>query len=84
MAISPALRNIIQGYVWDENSKSVGSIMVQQRGSSNSWVIGNVGVLPEYRRRGIARALIEASLERISNLGGKVAILSVIDGNVAA
>jgi ribosomal protein S18 acetylase RimI-like enzyme len=84
MAISPALREIIQGFVWEEEGRSIGAIMVQRRGSTNNWVIGNVGVLPDYRRQGIARALVEASLERIRHLGGKVAILSVIDGNVPA
>jgi hypothetical protein len=48
------------------------------------WVVGTVAVHPAYRRRGIARQLLEASLALIRERGGKKAFLGVIDGNLPA
>jgi hypothetical protein len=58
--------------------------MIQRRGSTDAWVVGTVAVRPAYRRRGIARKLVHASLDLIRQHGGKKAILSVIDGNLPA
>jgi len=43
-----------------------------------------VGVLPAYRRRGIARKLVQAALHLIRSHGGTRAFLTVIDGNLPA
>ncbi len=81
---STALRNLIYGSVWEEDGKMVGCTTVQPHGATSVWVIGTVGVLPEYRRRGIARKLVERGLEIIGQKGGKKAWLDVIDGNLPA
>jgi GNAT superfamily N-acetyltransferase len=81
---SPTLRDQLRGFVWIEDSQIVGVTMIQRRGSTDSWIVGTVGVLTAYRRHGIARKLIEASVEYIQEHGGKKIFLDVIDGNVPA
>jgi len=85
MVFSPSLQDILRGYFWvDDDGKPVGSAIVQRMGSSATWVIGNVAVVPSYRRRGIGRALVQACLELIRSHGGKIAWLEVVKGNLPA
>lgn len=84
MMISQPLRDILLGVFWEEDDRVVGTSLVQRRGTTDKWIIANVGVLPEYRRRGIARKLMEASLQLIRQRGGKAALLDVIEGNTPA
>ncbi|MFW5772240.1 MAG: GNAT family N-acetyltransferase [Phototrophicaceae bacterium] len=69
------------GYVWLVDGRIVGNVSVypahwpQDMGSA--WIVANVGVHPQYQRRGIARRLMEASMEMIRQRGGKTAILQV-------
>lgn len=83
-ALSPPLRDLLRGYVWEEDGQMVGTTIVQRRGSTDIWIVGTVGVLPAYRRRGIARKCVEAGIDLIRKQGGTKAILTVIDGNVPA
>jgi hypothetical protein len=43
-----------------------------------------VGVVPEYRRRGLARQLMEGAIDLILERGGEQVILNVIEGNMPA
>ena len=81
---SAPTRDILRGCVWEENGRIVGCTLVQRRGSTKVWIVGTVGVLPEYRRRGIARKLVERGIGIIREQGGEKAILDVIDGNLPA
>jgi ribosomal protein S18 acetylase RimI-like enzyme len=83
-AVSPTLRDLVRGYVWEEDGRMVGTTIVQRRGATDVWIVGTVGVLPVYRRRGIARKLVQAALDLIRAHGGTKAILTVIDGNLPA
>lgn len=83
-ALSPPLRDLLRGYVWEEDGQMVGTTIVQRRGSTDVWIVGTVGVLPAYRRRGIARRCVEAGIDLIRKQGGTKAFLGVIDGNVPA
>jgi ribosomal protein S18 acetylase RimI-like enzyme len=83
MLLSPTLRDILHGFIWEEDGLA-GAALIQRRGSSNTWVIGDVAVLPAYRRRGIARELILATLRLVQSRGGKIATLEVIEGNLPA
>jgi ribosomal protein S18 acetylase RimI-like enzyme len=82
--ISPALRDIIRGYIWEHENQPVGMIIMQRQNPTNTWRIGNVAVLPAYRRRGIARKLVKTSLSFIREHGGEMATLGVISGNLPA
>lgn len=81
---SPAARDLLRGFVWEEDGQMVGITTVQRRGSTDVWIVGTVGVLPAYRRRGIARKLIVAGVDLIREHRGKKALLGVIDGNLPA
>lgn len=81
---SPPARDLMRGCVWEEDGQLVGITTVQRRGSTDVWIVGTVGVLPPYRRRGIARRLVVAALDLIRDHGGKKAFLGVIDGNLPA
>jgi GNAT superfamily N-acetyltransferase len=83
-AFSPSLRDLLRGYVWEEEGRLVGLTSVQRRGSTDVWIVGTVGVLPEYRRRGLARELLAAGLALVRECGGTKALLWVNDGNVPA
>lgn len=82
--VSPPMRDILRGYVWEEDGKPVGLTNVLRVGATDCWMIANVSVLPEYRRRGIARKLVEASMEYARSRGAKSIVLDVIAGNVPA
>ena len=81
---SPPLRDILRGYLWEEDGQVVGTSMLQRLGTTKAWIVTTVGALPAYRRRGIARELLEATLDLIRERGGERAILAVIDGNLPA
>jgi ribosomal protein S18 acetylase RimI-like enzyme len=82
--ISPFLRDIFRGFVFEENGAIGGSTIAQREGTTTTWYVNTVGVLPAYRRRGIARELVLATLEMVHLRGGTSATLAVIDGNTPA
>lgn len=82
--MSPAIRDSLLGFIWEDDDKPVGLVNVSRRGTTDSWIIGNVAVLPKYRRRGIARKLIQAALELIKGKGGNLVILDLIAENLPA
>lgn len=82
--VSPTMRDIFRGHIWQEDGQIVGVTILQRRGSTDVWVVGTVGVLPAYRRRGIARQLLTASMELMRERGATQAVLAVIDGNLPA
>lgn len=82
--ISPPMRDLLRGCVWNEDGNIVGVTLVSRRGATSVWTISTVGVLPGYRRRGIARKLIEGGIDLIHQNGGNKVWLDVIDGNLPA
>jgi ribosomal protein S18 acetylase RimI-like enzyme len=73
------------GFVWVEGGRVVGSVSTQPAGTrSKSWLVANVAVHPEFRRHGIALALMRATLDLVRSQGGLEAILQVDDDNLAA
>ena len=77
--------SFLSGFVWEEAGRIVGNVTVGPlyRGSAD-WVISNVVVRPDHRRRGIARRLMDAALALISARGGEGAILQVREDNEGA
>jgi ribosomal protein S18 acetylase RimI-like enzyme len=82
--LAPSLRDMFRGYVAIEDGRMIGVTIVQRHGTTNAWVVGTVGVLPGYRRRGIARAAIEKSLELMREHRAEKTWLGVINGNTPA
>jgi len=83
-AVSPSLRGVLGGFVWEESGKMAGVVFYERQGMTKSWHISTVGVRPEYRRRGIARELVTGLLEELRKREGVQATLGVIDRNVPA
>ncbi len=59
----------MQGFVWIEAGHVVGNVSITPAGFGQGWVVANVAVHPAYRRRGIARQLVLAALQRIARRG---------------
>ncbi|MFB0545302.1 MAG: GNAT family N-acetyltransferase, partial [Anaerolineae bacterium] len=83
--ISPEFRNTFLGFVWVEHGQIVGNVTVSVGSAiSRRWVISNVAVRPDYRRRGIAYRLMEAALDWARSQGGEWAVLQVRADNEPA
>jgi ribosomal protein S18 acetylase RimI-like enzyme len=75
----------LRGFVWEADGRVVGCTTMQRADTyGRRWIIANVAVHPVYRGRGIARQLMEATLDRIRQLGGEWAVLQVRPDNAAA
>src|SRR5262245_50657449 len=73
------------GFVWVEVGRVVGSVSTQPtHARSRTWLVANVAVHPEFRRQGIALALMRATLDLARSQAGQEAILQVDDDNLAA
>lgn len=81
---SPQMRDILQGYLWEEEDQVAGIVLVDRRGSSDSWMVSTVATHPDYRRRGIAHKLVSTSIDLIKERGGERATLDVIAKNLPA
>lgn len=55
----------LSGFVWEENGKVVGntSLVPFKHNKQRTYLVANVAVHPDFRRRGIARALTQRALE---------------------
>ena len=73
----------LYGFVWVERGRLVGNVTVTPAGYGNGWMIANVAVLPDYRRRGIARRLMHAALAFVEERGA-FAVLQVDADNDSA
>ncbi|MDD5264921.1 MAG: GNAT family N-acetyltransferase [Candidatus Bipolaricaulis sp.] len=82
--VSPAMRDLIRGFAWEDNGAICGLTIAQREGTTSMWYIGTVGVLPEWRGRGVARQLLVATLDMMRARGGSRVRLGVIDGNTPA
>ena len=84
LLLSP-LDSAMTGFVWEEDGRIVGNVSVGRLGlGGRDWLISNVAVHPNYRRRGIARQLVEAALALIAGRGGGHVVLQVRQDNQAA
>src|SRR5215217_3701379 len=77
----PLFRDILCGFIEEEDGKPVGLINCMRQRNAPEWYIANVTVLPAYRRRGIARRLVEATLKELRRRKAQLAFLDVVAGN---
>jgi ribosomal protein S18 acetylase RimI-like enzyme len=76
----------LHGYVWEQDGRIVGNLSLIPFYRKGSWryLIANVAVHPDYRRRGIGRYLTEKALEHIEEQNVPAAWLQVRADNEAA
>ena len=76
------------GFVYVLDGKLVGNVSLYPaqypKEMGETWILANVAVHPDYRRRGIAGNLVEACLEMIRRRAGARVILQVNYSNIAA
>jgi len=73
------------GFVWVEDGRIVGNATVRRAPAfGRGHVVGNVAVLPDHRRHGIGRQLMQACIERARDEGGAWVALEVRADNVSA
>jgi ribosomal protein S18 acetylase RimI-like enzyme len=74
------------GFVWEEDGKLVGnlSLIPYLMGSRRYFLIANVVVHPDYRRRGIGRALTERGIEQARRAAAPAVWLHVREENLEA
>jgi ribosomal protein S18 acetylase RimI-like enzyme len=73
----------LTGYVWEENGRIVGnaSLVPFRQNKQRIYLIANVAVHSEYRRRGIARTLTERALKHARDKNADIIWLHVRDDN---
>ena len=76
----------MSGFVWIEKSRLVGnlSLIPFSQHSRRIYLIANVAVHPDFRRKGIARALTRAALNHLQQAGADFPWLQVRDDNPLA
>jgi ribosomal protein S18 acetylase RimI-like enzyme len=76
----------LNGFVWEENGRIIGntSLVPFRHHAQKIYLIANVAVHPDYRRRGIARALTEHALQHAREKKADVIWLHVRDDNPGA
>jgi hypothetical protein len=70
--------------VWEDNGHIVGNVSLLPTRLLGRFIVANVAVHPHFRRRGIARALMEAVLDTVERHGGQVVMLQVRHDNDSA
>jgi ribosomal protein S18 acetylase RimI-like enzyme len=64
------------GFLWEADGHVVGNANLSKvEGLPGRWALSNVAVHTDYRRQGIARALVKASIDLVQSLSGKVILL---------
>ncbi len=82
---APPGEGMAPGFVWVEDDRIVGNVSVRRGGPlRRGWMIGNVAVAREWRRRGIARALMQAAIDLARRHHGDWVALQVRSDGTAA
>lgn len=73
------------GTVWEEAGRVVGNLTLTRRTpETGAWLMSNVAVHPDFRRRGVGRGMIRFALEDIRSRGGRNVYLQVDAENETA
>jgi ribosomal protein S18 acetylase RimI-like enzyme len=71
--------------IWQEQGRiAANATLTRRAGEADAWLISNVAVHPNFRRRGIARILVEHALGEIRSQGGRNVYLQVDAANESA
>ena len=83
--MSPTFDDILSGFVWEQDGQIIGNVSVNAVNNlSAKWRVSNVAVAPPYRRQGIARCLMETTIQYVRRQGGRTIWLQVRDDNLPA
>lgn len=82
--IGDYFRGTAPGMVWEENGRIIGTLSLLSSSKPGRYLVANVAVHPEHRRRGIATGLMNATMEYVEKHGGREIMLQVERNNEAA
>ena len=82
--LSPAAARLSLGYVWEEDGRIVGNVTVLTTATAGRYLVVNVAVHPDYRRRGIAKLMMKEIDSLVRQRQGKQILLQVVKQNSAA
>ncbi|MCA9960171.1 MAG: GNAT family N-acetyltransferase [Anaerolineales bacterium] len=80
----PRYNRLAPGYIWQEGDRIVGNVTLIATKVPGRHIVANVAVHPDYRRRGIARALMDAVMNQVRARHGNVVMLQVVKDNYPA
>jgi GNAT superfamily N-acetyltransferase len=75
------VQSILRGFIFESDGEAIGAAMSARLFKAAAYEIGNVGVKPNFRRRGIAKQLVESCISDVHDWGATFVHLSVIEGN---
>lgn len=81
---SPAASSLAKGFVWEEDGRIIANATLLTTRTPGRFLVVNVAVHPQHRRRGIAHHLMEALIEMVSRQHGREILLQVVKENEAA
>jgi ribosomal protein S18 acetylase RimI-like enzyme len=84
MRLSLTGNALAPGFVWEEDGRIVGNVSLVQSELAGRCLVANVAVHPSFRRRGIARMLMQESIDHIRAHHGNEILLQVESDNEAA
>lgn len=82
--LSPAAAKLSLGFVWEEDGRIVGNVTILTSDTPGRFLVVNVAVHPDYRRRGIARLLMKQVENLVRQRQGHQILLQVVKQNTAA
>lgn len=84
-AFMPVPTESLRGFVYEENGRILGNVTLTLDDSRAArWLISNVAVAEKFRRRGIARQLVQAAIDEARSRSARWVILNVRPWNTAA
>lgn len=74
----------VPGFVYTINHRIVGNVSILESRRKGRYLVANVAVHPDYRRRGIAAEMMKAVIQYIKDREGKQVVLQVEHNNESA
>jgi ribosomal protein S18 acetylase RimI-like enzyme len=84
MRLNLSGKGLAPGFVWEESGRIIGNVSLVQSDLSGRFLIANVAVHPDHRRRGIGRMLMQETIDYIQGHHGQEIMLQVERDNKAA
>lgn len=81
---NPVAARLANGFVWQTDGRIIGNATLLTTKAWDRYLVANVAVHPSFRRRGIARGLMQAITETVRKRGGRVILLQVAKENQSA
>ncbi len=78
---NPMASRLSRGFVWEKDGRIVGNVTLLDTKINGRYLIVNVAVHPDFRRQGIARMLMNATIEHVRQQHGREILLQVDKDN---